>query len=101
MEPIITNKKNEAFSVDTRIAKGFSIAETESGYGLYSSVSCRTKEDAKKAWSSLPEGQEAPNGWAKFCEEDILPNQQVDAEVTSSRYFWLKNLTDETYTVRF
>lgn len=101
MVPLLKLKKNEAFAVDTRLVRGCSIAETVSGYGLYSSVSCRTKKDAADAWENLADGQEAPQGWTKVNPEDVLPNQQVDIEVTSSRYFWLKGLQDEEYIVRF
>lgn len=86
----------DCFQVDKH---SFGIAETLSGYTLYSSISCASTDEGKKAWADA--GGNVPDGW-KAVSDAIPANTQhlVYDNIAGSIYF-LKDCTDATIYLRW
>ena len=86
------------FQVDKH---SFGIAETESGYTLYCSISCPSVDEGKAAWANLAAGSDAPDGW-KACSDAIPANTQHNVyDVVPGTMFFLKGLADDEVYLRW
>lgn len=84
------------FQVDKH---SFAIAETLSGYTLYSSVSCPNAAAGEKAWANA--GGSVPDGW-KACSDAIPANtQQRVFNNISGCYYFLRGCTDDIVYIRY
>lgn len=85
----------DCFQIDTQ---SFGIAETLSGYTLYSSVNCPSIYEGKRVWEQLAKGQDAPEGW-KACSDPIPANtQHLVYDNVYSVVYYLKGFTDKEGT---
>lgn len=90
--------RGEAFQVP---GMSLAIAETESGYTLYCSVSCKGSGKAALDWANLPAGQDAPEGWIA-CSEPIPANKQHYVyDIIPGCWFFLKDMTDDKVVIRY
>ena len=88
----------DCFQVDKH---SFGIAETLSGYTLYSSIECPSADEGKKQWANLPSGQDCPAGW-KACSDSIPANtQHLVYDNIAGTVFFMKGCTDETIYLRW